>query len=70
MPFSDLEGAQWLWIDDQQFRFKRTKIDKAAAVKEIQLSDYPYVDNFITQYVENTVPLSKAYQLLDRLAEK
>jgi putative phosphoesterase len=68
MPFSDQEGAQWLWIvDNQQFLFKRTRIDKSEAVRLIGSSSYPYVDDFIEQHVKNTMSLSVAYQMLDKM---
>ncbi|EEI20331.1 hypothetical protein HMPREF0497_0900 [Lentilactobacillus buchneri ATCC 11577] len=54
-------------MDNQQFLFKRTRIDKSEAVRLIGSSNYPYVDDFIEQHVKNTISLSVTYQMLDKM---
>ena len=70
MPFSDQEGAQWLWIENQKFDFKRTLINKDKAIKDIQTSNYPYINEFIKKHVVNNVPLDEAYKMLEHLIKK
>ncbi|KRL05141.1 metallophosphoesterase [Liquorilactobacillus oeni DSM 19972] len=68
MPFSDQEGAQWLWIEDQTFHFKKTIVNKNSAIKSMKTTDFLFLNEFIETYVKNTVSISNAYEMLDKLA--
>ncbi len=69
MPFSDKKGAQWLWIENNNFQFRRTLFDEDIAIKNMKNSDFPFVNQFIEEYVKNTVKVRTGYKILRRLEE-
>jgi len=65
MPFGHT-GADWLLIDDE-IEFKHTSYDISKAAKRLIQSNYPHVEDFITNNVLEPPSETKALEMLSRL---
>ncbi|GGD78866.1 metallophosphoesterase family protein [Paenibacillus nasutitermitis] len=70
MPYTGNPGAYWALIDENGFELKYTSYDLEEASKAILKSGDPEAEEFIENYIKNTMQEDQAINMIEKLAEQ
>ncbi|MCH5585318.1 metallophosphatase family protein [Shimazuella sp. AN120528] len=70
MPFTGAPGAYWALIDENGFELKYTAYDLEEASKAILKSGDPQAEEFVENYIRNTMQEEQAINMIEKLAEQ